>query len=213
MKDGIQEAHKQLLEKLKKQRKALRRSRSSGGARRRLNNPPLPPIPNGRISTDVRLACALRYYAGGSPFDISSTYCVSHTEVINSVWFVVEATNKMKEWYIEYPQNHNEQHKIAADFKDKSSVDFDVCAGAIDGILIWMNRPSLEEAREVGVDQQKFYCGRKHKFGLNCQAVCDVRGRFLDISITYGAASSDREQQTIQVVRKGNTRAWTMFVW
>ena len=26
---------------------------------------------------------------------------------------------------------------------------------------------------------------------MNCQAVCDVRGRFLDISITYGAASSD----------------------
>lgn len=54
-----------------------------------------------------------------------------------------------------------------------------------------MNRPTLEEARKVGVDQQKFYCGRKHKFGLNCQAVCDVRGRFLDISITYGASSSD----------------------
>ena len=65
------------------------------------------------------------------------------------------------------------------------------CAGAIDGILIWINRPTLEESRKVGVDQQKFYCGRKHKFGLNCQAVCDVRGRFLDISITYGGASSD----------------------
>ncbi len=34
-------------------------------------------------------------------------------------------------------------------------------------------------------------CGRKHKFGLNCQAVCDIRGRFLDISITCGGASSD----------------------
>ena len=26
---------------------------------------------------------------------------------------------------------------------------------------------------------------------MNCQAVCDVHGRFLDISITYGEASSD----------------------
>ncbi len=26
---------------------------------------------------------------------------------------------------------------------------------------------------------------------MNCQAVCDVRGRFLDLSITYGGASSD----------------------
>ena len=66
-----------------------------------------------------------------------------------------------------------------------------MCAGAIDGILIWMNRPTLEEVRKVGVDQQKFYCGRKHKFGLNCQVVCDVSGRFLDISITYGTSSLD----------------------
>ena len=97
----------------------------------------------------------------------------------------------MKEWYIEYPQDQDEQRKIAKAFKAKSSVNFDVCAGAIDGILIWMNRPTLHEAKKVGVDQQKFYCGRKHKFGLNCQAVCDVRGKFLDISITYGASSSD----------------------
>ncbi len=34
-------------------------------------------------------------------------------------------------------------------------------------------------------------CGRKHKFGLNCQVVCDVRGRILDISITCGGALSD----------------------
>eukprot|EP00804_Cyclotella_cryptica_P014762 CCRYP_017415-RA/>CCRYP_017415-RA protein AED:0.21 eAED:0.25 QI:0/0/0/1/1/1/2/0/244 len=77
------------------------------------------------------------------------------------------------------------------EFKDKSSVDFEWCSGAIDGIIIWMNRPTLKEAANVGVDQQKFFCGRKHKFGLNCQAVCDVRGRFLDISITHGASAAD----------------------
>ena len=34
-------------------------------------------------------------------------------------------------------------------------------------------------------------CGRKKKFGLNCQAVCDVRGRILDISIIYPGSTSD----------------------
>ena len=71
------------------------------------------------------------------------------------------------------------------------SLKHDVCAGAIDGILVWIHKPTLTEAKSVGIDQQKFFCGRKNKFGLNCQAVCDVRGRFLDISITYGGASSD----------------------
>jgi hypothetical protein len=214
LKDGIMEAYEQSLEKAKKRRS--RRVRSSGSGRQ--NNPPPPPIPNGKISSEVRLACSLRYFAGGSPLDIMSKYGVSHTEVLNSVWYVVEASNKKKEWYIEYPQSHDQQLTISAQYKEVSSVDFGVCAGAIDGILIWINRPTLEESRKVGVDQQKFYCGRKHKFGLNCQAVCDVRGRFLDISITYGGASSDllafeNSKLFAQIIRKRNSSAWTSFIW
>jgi hypothetical protein len=98
-------------------------------------------------------------------------YSMSHTEVMNSVWYIVEAVNKHREWYITYPTGHDEQLKIAADFKAKSSAGFGVCAGAVDGILIWIHQPTLEEAKQVGVDQQKFVCGRKHKHGLNCQAV------------------------------------------
>eukprot|EP00804_Cyclotella_cryptica_P001199 CCRYP_017009-RA/>CCRYP_017009-RA protein AED:0.23 eAED:0.35 QI:0/-1/0/1/-1/0/1/0/128 len=87
--------------------------------------------------------------------------------------------------------DHTEQLKIAAEFKAKRSVAFGVSAGAVDGILIWIHRPTLEEAKKVGVDKQKFLCGRKHKYRLNCHSLCDVRGRFLDLSITYGRASSD----------------------
>eukprot|EP00956_Cyclotella_meneghiniana_P010395 scaffold14401_cov58-Cyclotella_meneghiniana.AAC.18 len=36
-----------------------------------------------------------------------------------------------------------------------------VCWYKIDGIIIWMNRPTLKEASKVCVDQQKFFCGRK----------------------------------------------------
>jgi hypothetical protein len=43
----------------------------------------------------------------------------------------------------------------------------------------------------MGVDQKKLLCGRKHKFGLNCQAVSDCRGRILVISIKFGGSSSD----------------------
>ena len=188
LKEGISLAHKRYLDKMKRQRRARR---SCSGGRRRLNSPAPPPVPNGKISTSVRLACALRYFAGGSSYDIMAKYGVSHSEVMNSVWYVVEASNQMKDWYITYPENHEDQLRISKEFHDKSSVDFGCCAGAIDGILIWTHRPTLKEASKVGVDQQKFFCGRKHKFGLNCQAVCDVRGRFLDISITHGASAAD----------------------
>ena len=189
LKDGIGVAHQQHLAKMKRQR----RKRNIGGRGRgrgsTINNKP--PIPNGHICSSVRLASALRYFCGGSPCDIMAKYGLSHTETMYSVWYVVESTNKLAEWYITYPGDKDIQKRIAAEFKEKSSVDFDVWAGAIDGLLIWINKPSRNEAKAVKIDQQKFYCGRKHKFGLNCQAVCDVRGRFLDISITYGGATSD----------------------
>jgi hypothetical protein len=52
-------------------------------------------------------------------------------------------------------------------------------------------KPTLEDAKRAGVDQQKFFCGRKNQYGLNCQAVCDARGQFLDVSTVYGGSSSD----------------------
>ena len=58
----------------------------------------LPPIPNGSISKSVRLACALRYYGGGSPHDLMSNFGISHMDVMDSVWFVVDAVNSTAEF-------------------------------------------------------------------------------------------------------------------
>jgi hypothetical protein len=150
-----------------------------------------PPIPNGPVTTSVRLACALRYFAGGSPYDIMSVYGVSHTIVLDSVWCVVDAVNQLPNFHIEYPRSRAEQMKIAKGFEETSDVGFPNCAGCIDGLLIWTHKPSEEDAKKAGVGRKKFLCGRKGKFGLNCQAISDVRGRILDISIVYGGASSD----------------------
>ena len=73
-----------------------------------------------------------------------------------------------------------------------SEVNFSNCAGAIDGILIWILKPLEEDAANAaGCGRKKFFCGCKGKFGLNCQAVSDVRGRILDLSIELPGASSD----------------------
>lgn len=151
----------------------------------------LPPIPNGAVSTSVRLACALRYYSGGSPYDLMGKYGVSHSLIFDSVWHVVEVINNHPDFAIVYPSCHSQQEAIARAFEAVSAVPFRNCAGAIDGVLIWTNKPTEDDAFAADVGQAKFFCGRKHKFGLNCQAVSDVRGRILDISITTGAATSD----------------------
>ena len=151
----------------------------------------LPPIRNGPIPHSVRLGASLRYFAGGSPYDIMYIFGISYSEVLTSMWAVVDAVHRCPKFAISYPDTVEEQRNIAAGFEAASTPGIRNCAGAIDGILIWMLKPSLKEARKSGVDQKKFLCGRKHKFGLNCQAVSDCRGRILDISIKYGGSSSD----------------------
>jgi hypothetical protein len=147
--------------------------------------------PNGPISPDVRLACAIRWFAGSSTYDIMTTYGISHTDTINSYWYVVDAINQNPRFAIAYPDNHEKQRSIAAGFAEASSAGFQCCSGAIDGLLIWIHKPSEKDCSNIGCSKGKFSCARKKTYGLNCQAVCDVRGRFLDISILYPGSTSD----------------------
>ncbi len=104
----------------------------------------LPPVRNGLITLSVRLACANRYFAGGSPYDIMVAYCVGYTEVLKSVWIVVEAVNSCPAFIISYPDSLDKQKQIAAEFQAARTPGIMNCAGAIDGILIWILKPSEE---------------------------------------------------------------------
>ena len=146
---------------------------------------------NGPILPSVRLACALRYFAGGSNYDIATTFGIAPSEIFESVWEVVDAVNRFPGFMIELPASHEAQHELAAGFKGKSEAYFDCCVGAVDGILIWIHRPSKSCCDAIGCDAGKFFCGRKNKFGFNCQAVCDSVGRFLDISLLYPGSTAD----------------------
>ena len=130
---------------------------------------------NGQLLPDVRLACAICWFAGGSSYDIMTTFGSSHTDTINSYWFVVDAINRHPSLAIAYPDNHDQQRAIAEGFAAVSAAGFKCCAGAIDGILFWwIHKPSPTDCERSGCSSGKFFCGRKKKFGLNCQAVCDV---------------------------------------
>ena len=94
-----------------------------------------------------------------------------------------ETVNQLREFHIEYPKSATEQKKIAKVFEEKSEVGFSNYAGRIDGILIWTHRPTEKDATKAGLGRKTFVCGRKGKLGLNCQAISDLRGRILDLSI------------------------------
>jgi DDE superfamily endonuclease len=148
-------------------------------------------VPNGPITPSVRLACALRYFAGASLYDLMITFGIGHTDADNSIWYVVDAINDHPDFSMHFPTDHDEQQAVAAGFERISAAGFNCVVGAVDGILIWIHRPSENDCMNSKVSSGKFFCGRKHKFGLNCQAVCDARGRFMDISIVFPGSTSD----------------------
>ncbi|KAL7532194.1 hypothetical protein ACHAXR_006360, partial [Thalassiosira sp. AJA248-18] len=159
--------------------------------------------PNGKITLTVRLACCIRFFAGGDAYDIACMFGVSHTSVFLSIDYVIESINDCDALKIEFPSDHNIQREIANGFLKKSTdARFACCVGCIDGIIIWTHKPSKEDCDEVGVSESKFFCGRKHKFGLNMQAVCNHKKQFLDVSILYGASSSDHLSFEVSELRQ-----------
>jgi len=70
----------------------------------------------------------------------------------------------------------------------------------IDGILIWMQKPTKKDWRLVY--EEDLFCGRKHKFGLTMQATCNSQKQFLDVSINYGAALSDHMAFEVSDLRR-----------
>jgi len=146
---------------------------------------------NGFTSAAARLSSALRCFAGGRPDDIALVHGISHTAVFESVWEIVDAVNDCTALETSFPKDHAAQKQIAAGFKANSRANFDNVAGAIDGMLVWTEKPHLRDCDGATVGPKKFFCGRKKKFGLNLQGVCDYEGRFLDVSIGHPASTAD----------------------
>ena len=48
---------------------------------------------NGWITTEIHLACVLRYFTGGSYLDIMLLHGIGKTYLYHSIWAVVHATN------------------------------------------------------------------------------------------------------------------------
>ena len=52
---------------------------------------------------------------------------------------------------IDFPTDHDEQRKIASGLQAKSSVGFNNCAGAVDGLLIWTSKPTMKMVDDAGL--------------------------------------------------------------
>ena len=106
----------------------------------------------------IHLACALRYFAGGSYLDIIMSHSVGKTNFYRSIWAVVHATNKCSSLDFQFLSTLAECQSISKEFSLRSKVGFTNCIGCIDGLLIWLEKLSKDQCNEVGVDSGKFLC-------------------------------------------------------
>ena len=98
-------------------------------------------VPNGTIDCQIRLAMALRYFAGGSYLDILMSHGVGKTDFYKSVWAVVHAVNNADELMLQFPQTIDECNATANEFAARSKAGFNNCVGCIDGVLLWIEKP------------------------------------------------------------------------
>ena len=102
-------------------------------------------IRNGRITTEICLACALCYFTGVSYLDIMVSHGIGKTDLYCSVWAVVHATNVSTMLQFNFPTTISECKSISNKFSHRSKAGFSNCIGCIDRMLVWTEKPSKKE--------------------------------------------------------------------
>ena len=115
---------------------------------------------------------------------------VSLASVYYLVWGVIDAINTTKGLAYRFP-THDEQKEIARGFQARSGAGFSKVIGAIDGLIICILKPCLKYSRKANCGQVNFRCHRKDKYGLNLQAICDHRLKFIWVEMKWPGATSD----------------------
>ena len=73
-------------------------------------------IRNGNISTEIHLACALHYFAGGSYLNITMSHAIGVTDFYLSIWAVMDATNQCPSFKFKFPTTISECQAISSKF-------------------------------------------------------------------------------------------------
>lgn len=139
----------------------------------------------------VPLACqvfvSLRYYAGASDLDVCAATGVSRTVFYEIVWDFTDAVLCAPELKLRMPLWEAAwRERTAAGFQRRGNSPFANIIGALDGIAVRQEQPSVAD-----VTCPKDYWCRKGFFSLNVQAICDANYEFLWVSCRTPGSSHD----------------------
>ena len=136
------------------------------------------------ISVTIIVASGLRYLGGGKVCDIRHIFGMSLAEAYHSIECFIDAVNVFPGLDITLPQDERELETIRLGFHQKSSSGLMFgCVGAIDGFFQPIYCPMKKDVKNTN----SFYSGHYESHGINCQAMCEVRLRFLYFGVVAPA--------------------------
>ena len=141
---------------------------------------------NDPIIPEVVVGCGLEFMAGKTFNDISNWYGMSYDSAVRIVDKFLDAVIGSEELAIKLPTTPEELKRSADEWDTWSganSIYYGV-VGAIDGWLASINKPMVSNDAD-------YFSGHYFCFGLNVQAVCDARCRFLYFGVTSPGSTHD----------------------
>jgi len=141
---------------------------------------------NDPITAAMTVGVGLRFLGGSLVKDISGLFGMSYSSVHRIIDLFLFAVESHEHFDINAPKTPD-QLKACADGFQSISGSFGIfygCVGAIDGWLCCINSPHTPNP----VD---YHSGHYHRHGLNVQAVCDDRLRFLYFAVAAPGRTND----------------------
>jgi hypothetical protein len=141
------------------------------------------------IYPEIVVGAGLRYLAGGSYDDIMNTYGLSKSGFYYARNKFIDAVLSSEALDIKLPTEPEEWEKIRKGFAEKSSHRvLSGCLGAIDGFFQPTICPTVLESCGF---PRSYYSGHYQSTGLNCQAICDSKLRFLFFAVIAPGQTND----------------------
>ena len=144
---------------------------------------------NQPIYPEVILGISLRYLGGEKIKSLEDIFGVDDSSVERLIKLFFKTVHETKALAIKLPNTQAQLEELAQGFDSISAADglFYGCVGAIDGWLCQTIQPIDNNIK----NKRDYFSGHYQCFGLNIQAICDHRLRFIYFGITSPGKTGD----------------------
>ncbi len=145
------------------------------------------------ILPKTKLLMTIRFLAGASYIDIVRIHGVSRQSVFKHVKKVINLIADNEHiGAVEWPETPEACDEFALQWAGKSGPSafrglHQTCIGALDGALIETKSPTKKETKRPN----DYRSGHKKQIGLNVQAICDAKLRFMSLSCRCPGKTND----------------------